>query len=215
MVRALAGTYVDAAPGSGQRGSVLRGLVFGLVLAAPLAGRGQTPSDESAPRAQVIRAVERGFFVEADLGFGYFATDVGSAQVGPGAVIGAYVGYDVLPVLNLSVGALAVTAFSTADTPGSDAFFVGPMARAQVALLSSQRDFLWVRVDGGVAVSLPEEVAGESSGELGPVFGGAVVFEHFTKLRHFSLGVSAGALAYAEPDWAVSVQILPLVKYTF
>jgi hypothetical protein len=190
-------------------------LVISLILAAPAAARGQSLPDESQPRTQVIRAVERGFFAEADLGFGYFATDVGDTQVGPGAVIGAYLGYDILPVLNLSVGALAVSAFSTSDRRGSDAFYVGPMARAQLALLSSQRDFLWIRVDGGVAIPLPDEVAGRSSGDLGPVFGGAVVFEHFTKLRHFSLGLSVGALAYAEPDWAVNVQVLPLVKYTF
>jgi len=197
---------------------VIRGLVLGLALAVvPLAVRAQTLSDETGPRTQVIRAVERGLFVEADFGFGYFATDVGSAQVGPGAIIGAYLGYDVLPVLNLALGGMAVTGFSTSDEPGrsSDVFYVGPMARAQLAVYSSPRDFVWVRVDGGLAASLPEQVGDRAAGGFGPVFGGAVVFEHFTKLRHFSIGVSAGALAYAEPDLAINVQVLPLVKYTF
>jgi len=178
----------------------------------------QAEGDEARPRAQVIRAVERGAFAQVELGYSQVVNEVGEVSVGPGASVGAWVGFDVLPVLSLAVGGVAVSAFGTSGEepgPSSDLFFVSPLARLQLALASSQRDFLWARADGGVAFALPDEIDGESTGGVGPVFGGALAYEHFTKLRHFSIGLSAGALVYLEPDTAVSIQILPLVKYTF
>lgn len=196
---------------------MFRGLVpLALVCLGTTPAWAQSGVDEG-PRAQTIRAVERGVFFEGNFGFSYFATDVGEASVGPGPVLGAYLGFDLLPILNLSLGGTAVAAFSTSDgaVPTSDVFYAGPMARLQLAVLSSQRDFLWLRADGGVAFSLPSEVAGQSTGDPGAAVGGAVVFEHFTKLRHFSLGASLGAMVYTQPETAVSIQLAPLIKYTF
>lgn len=187
------------------------------VVWAPASAAARDEIDEAGPRAQVIRAVERGPFAQLDVGYSHIVNEVGGVSVGPGAALGAWIGYDLTPILSLSLGGTAVTAFSTSDDPtgGSDLLYLSPMARLQLALLSSQRDFLWVRAEGGVAFSLPDEIGGQSFGGVGPVVGGAVVFEHFTKLRHFSIGLSLGPTFYFEPDVAVSVQVLPLVKYTF
>ncbi|MGF1511942.1 MAG: hypothetical protein ACFB9M_20825 [Myxococcota bacterium] len=182
------------------------GLVSTLVL-------GQV-SEPSGARVQAIQAVERGLFVQTDLGAGVNVAGFGSADGSVGASLSAHLGYDILPVFNIAVGGFAMTVPNgssfDADAPasGSDDFLVGATARAQLAVLTSERDFLWVRGEGGIAFALPGD-------EPDAVFGGAVTYEHFTKLRHFSLGLTAGALVFSQDPLAVSILVTPTLKFTF
>lgn len=182
-------------------------------------------TSDPQPRSQTIRAVERGFFAEADLGASFIVYSDGEEEYGPGVALDIFFGYDILPVLSLSLGGTFVTtknrsgeALEDSDgnlIPSSDLLYVGPMARIELALVSTQRNFLRIRGEGGVAFALPEEIDGDSFGGPGAAGGGALVYEHYGRLRHFSWGLSAGATVFSQPELAVSLQVLPLIKYTF
>jgi hypothetical protein len=172
------------------------------------------PSGPDRPRAQVIQAVERGAFVHTELGPGFNLTGFGDSDASVGAALSVHVGYDLWPVFNLSVGVFGLTAPNgqafdpDAPAASSDTFVGGLTLRAQLALLTSERDFLWARVEGGVATPVPTD-------EVNGVLGGALSYEHFTKLRHFSLGATAGVLVFTEGDPAVSLLVTPTMKFTF
>lgn len=173
---------------------------------------------EGPARVQKIQAVERGFFLETDVGASFIVNEVQGRTFGLGFVTGFYLGYDIAPFLSILAGASATSAPSSAPVTGgppSDLFFISPQAALQVALITSERNFLWVRGGGGLALGLPAEVNGVTYGEPGPMFSAAVGFERYTKLRHFSVGIQAGATFFLKPEFAVGITVAPLLKYTF
>lgn len=173
---------------------------------------------EGPARAQQIRAVERGFFVETDVGANFIVNEVGGRRFGLGFLTGFYLGYDITPFLSILVGASAISAPSAPDQPSglpTDLLFLSPQGALQLAVITSERNFLWVRGGGGLALALPSELNGATYGEPGPMFNATVGFERYTKLRHFSVGVQAGATIFLKPEVAVGITIAPLLKYTF
>lgn len=198
-------------------------IAIGAVWAAAAPAQAQTPAE--GPRTQVIRAVERGAFVQATVGGSHAVGD--GLDVGLGGVVAAHVGFDLGPVVNLAFGGTIITAGSGADRTagGGDLLWLAPTMRLEVALLTTERLFFRVRGEGGYAFARPDRVDGRTYGDAGPILGGAAVLEYFTQLRHFSVGVSAGALGILDsvaprgsPDErasAVSIQLTPHVKYTF
>lgn len=177
----------------------------------------QTESEGPA-RVQEIRAVERGFFLETDVGANFIVNEVGGRRFGLGFLTGFYLGYDIAPFLSVLLGANAVSAPSAPDSPQglpADIFYISPQGALQVAIITSERNFLWVRGGGGLALALPDSVNGVAYGEPGPMFSGAVGFERYTKLRHFSIGVQAGVTVFLKPEVAVGITVAPLLKYTF
>jgi hypothetical protein len=215
-----------------------RHLVFGLVLSilgAPLGAHAADPppasapapapapapaaAAEEAPKVQAIRAVERGVYVEGDIGMSFIVNKINDRKYGLGILTGVFAGYDFLPILSFSIGAYAMAASisrsSDQPSPQGDLLFVIPMAQLQFALITTERNFLFVRGGGGFAFGLPDKIDGAQYGGNGPAFTGQIGFERYTKLRHFSIGVLAGAMVVTKPDLGIGISVMPTLKYTF
>jgi hypothetical protein len=174
---------------------------------------------EEAPKVQQIRAVERGAFIETDVGMDLIVNKVNNQSFGLSALAGVFIGYDILPILSFSVGAYAMGASISRDptvmgTQG-DLLFIIPSAQLQFALLTTERNFLFIRGGAGFAFGLPSQINNVDYGGNGPAFNGMVGFERYTKLRHFSIGVLAGAVVVTKPAVAIGVSLTPTLKYTF
>ena len=189
------------------------GLSIGLAVAAPAAS---AQTDASAPgETQVIRKIERGGFAQLEAGPAFFLAPDASADYGLGLEAGVHFGFDVLPILNLSLGLGATAVGGSEEVSGQvllrDRFYLTPSLRAQLALLTTDRHFLWIRAEGGLAILMMQQ----EEAQLGPSFGGAVGYEYFTTLRHFSIGAQLGAQTYLEPDLALAIYLMPTLKYSF
>lgn len=189
-----------------------------LLPSAVLAQGGVTT--EEPPRVQEIQAVERGFYLEAQGGLGWLVNKIDNRSYGMSLLVGTFAGYDILPILSFQVGAYAFSGSVRVpderdNPPYGDLLYLIPMGQLQFALITTERNFLWVRGGAGFAFGLPEEINGVPYSENGPAFSGSVGFEHFTKLRHFSIGVHAGVIVVTKPDVGIGVAITPTLKYTF
>src|SRR5689334_12474003 len=76
----------------------------------PAGGAAPQASTEEAPKSQQIRAVERGAFIEGDVGMNLVVNSIQDRKYGLGALAGLFAGYDILPILSISVGAYAMAA---------------------------------------------------------------------------------------------------------
>ena len=155
--------------------------------------------------------------MQADVGVAVFVNELDNRRYGPGPQVGVFLGYDILPVLNLGLG---VTFWggevdSGAEAPLGDLFYVSPMFRAQVALVTTERNFMWVRGDVGFGFGMPSEIDGVEYAGDGPVFGVTAGFERFTKLRHFAIGIHGGVVFVTEPSLGIGITVTPTIKYTF
>lgn len=176
------------------------------------------PSVEEPPRVQAIRAVERGFFLETDVGASLIVNKIHDRQYGLSVLTGLFAGYDILPILSISAGAYGMGASLSSSDPtatSGDLFFVIPTAQLQLALITTERNFFSVRGGIGYAFGLPSKINGVSYGGNGVAFSGALAFERYTKLRHFSIGVMAGVVGVTQPGLGVGVSVTPTLKYTF
>lgn len=200
--------------------------VFIATIASPASAQSPEPASAGAsgrdlegPRVQEIRAVERGFFVESVFGLTVFVNEIDSRRYSAAPTIGAYLGYDLASIFNIGIGARAAAASGPDDpdtpVPRGDLFFVAPMVKLQLALITTERNFFWVVGEAGFGFSLPEQIDGVDFGGSGPMFAGALGYEHFTKLRHFSIGAQAGVLVVTEPAVGIGVSLMPTLKYTF
>lgn len=185
-------------------------------------GAAQAQSDVSAPgSAQAIEKIERGWFVSVEAGPMFLVAPDASADYGLGFAAQLHLGLDVAPVLRLSVGATLVGAEGTERVGEGlneavvlrDRFYVAPSVRGELALLTTERDFLWVRAEVGLGIMQGSDM--DMVDNLGPSFGGAVAFEHFATLRHFSFGAQAGLTVFLQPDLAVAIHLMPTLRYTF
>lgn len=198
--------------------SMILPLLFAL---APAAAFAQQPStSEEPPKVEELRAVEHGFFLKSDVGVAWIVNKMNDRSYGPSILAGVSGGYDVLPILSIGVGAYALSA--SVNTPEmrdgvvrGDLLYLIPMAEVQLALITTERNFLYVRGGAGFAFGLPGEIDGAEYGGNGPAFGGSVGFERFTKLRHFSIGVHAGAMVVLKPAFGLGITVTPTIKYTF
>lgn len=203
--------------GGWGRGATAKAMVSVLAaLVAPRSAEGQT--DASAPgKAQVIEKIERGAFALMEAGPVYLVAPDAAGDYGLEFGASLHVGFDLFPILNLSLGASAVVAGSSEIVGGTsvlrDRLYITPSLRAQVALLTTERDFVWVRAEGGL--SLLEASENADGLEVGPSLGGALGYEYFTTLRHFSIGLQAGLTAFLEPDLAYAIFVMPGLKYSF
>jgi hypothetical protein len=203
---------------SGGRGGVCF-LALALALgASPGPARAQT--DASAPgETQVIEKIERGLFAALEAGPVFLVAPDAEADYGLGFGTSAHVGVDILPILNVSLGVGATFSGGSAVVDGTvalrDRLYVTPSVRAQLAVLTTERDFLWVRAEAGLGLLDTPAGDGESALEVGPAFGAAVGYEHFAVLRHFSFGAQAGLTTWLEPDLGLGVFVMPTLKYTF
>lgn len=210
-------TEVDAILGSRHRAAVPRAPLFALVFVASSASFAQAQQvAEAPPKTQDIHAVERGFFVETDVGANLMLLKMDDRSYGLGLTAGLFAGYDILPFVSISVGALALAAPGSSDNAiKGDLFYAAPMVRIQFAFLTTERDFVYVRGGGGFAFGLPEQIGGADFGGAGPAFTAVIGYEHYTKLRHFSIGATAGIIGVTKPAFGLGAAIVPTLKYTF
>lgn len=175
---------------------------------------------EEPPKIEEVRAVERGAFISSDVGVAWIVNKMNDRGYGPSLAASVAAGYDVLPVLSIALGVHAFSAsVNEPDMPDGlsrgDLLFLMPMAEAQLALITTERNFLYVRGGAGFAFGLPGDINDQEYGGNGPAFLGAVGFERFTKLRHFSIGIHAGVLVVTKPAVGIGIQLAPTLKYTF
>ena len=211
-------------PGMGDfAGSTLRLSSFGgafvvmfASLVVPFEADAQT--DVSAPgQAQAIKPVERGFFANLELGPSFLVAPDAAVDYGLSTSVSVHFGIDILPILNIALGVGVLAAESSLDSEGAlrDRFYISPTARAQLAILTTERHFLWLRGEGGISFLEADASQTEGASELGPTFGGGIGYEYFTTLRHFSIGAQAGVQVLLEPDTAFRIFLMPSLKYTF
>ncbi len=186
----------------------------------------QAGEDPMPPEATFFQAVERGWFLAADVGMAGFVTEIDGQRYGPGPLLGIYAGYDILPIFNLGLGAMAwagevdlgddpLPIDDAEAAPIGDLLYVMPTMRAQLAVFTTERNYVWVRADVGFGWALPNQIDGVDYGGNGPVVGVTAGFERFTKLRHFAIGIHGGVLIVTAPGLAVGVTVTPTLKYTF
>lgn len=194
------------------------------VVLASAAGAAEDDKDSAGdvPQGQKIRRVEpieRGWFVQADVGVTTFVNEIEGRRFGPGPQVGVFLGYDILSVLNLGLGVSLwggeLDVNSDTPRPRADLFIVSPTLRLQVAVVTTERNFMWVRGDVGFGFGFPEAIDGVDYAGNGPVFGVTAGFERFTKLRHFAIGIHAGVVVVTQPDIGIGVTVTPTLKYTF
>ncbi|MEM7676477.1 MAG: hypothetical protein AAF449_10785, partial [Myxococcota bacterium] len=125
---------------------------FAAVLLVASAAYGQEIA-ESPPTTPTIRAVERGLFMQADVGLTVFVNELDGRRYNPGPQVGVVIGYDVLPILSLGAGVAfwggEIVPPDDDTSPRSDLFTVTPLIRAQLAVLTTERNYVWVRGDFG------------------------------------------------------------------
>lgn len=214
--RTQLGRKIDLILSSGHRPPVPRVPLYALALSifAPEALAQQVA--EAPPKTQDIKAVERGFFLETDVGVNLMLTKMEDRAYGLGIHTGVFAGYDILPFLSISAGALGVSAPGSDDNAiKGDLFFILPMVRAQIAFLTTERDFVYARAGVGFGFGLPEQIGNTEFGGNGVAFSAVLGYEHYTKLRHFSIGATAGVLGVTKPGFGLGVSIVPTLKYTF
>lgn len=200
-----------------RHAAVCAALLLGL-MAASTAQAAET-AGEDAPKVQQIRAVERGFFFESQAGLTFFVNRIDERKYGLSPVVALYAGYDILPVLNIGLGVTAIAA-GVSDAQGepavrSDLFYVIPALKVQFAVLTTERNFLWLRGEAGFGLGLPAKLGDADYGGNGPAFAALVGFERFAKLRHFSLGAQAGVHVVTKPGVGIGISVMPTFKYTF
>lgn len=197
--------------------------LFVLALAAPCLAQAQSPAPIEDKPAVKFEEVERGFYLDAQVGalvlFSPSANE--NSGVSPGLAIQVGLGYDITDRFSLGLFFLGnnvdtPSGFkSTNDKPGdvsaftigllgSFAFFGHPDANGV--------DRLFLDAHAGIGVSLmgPKDVY-ESVDIL---VRAGVGLEYFTRLRHFSIGVDLD-FAYGVKNLGAGVLILPQIKYTF
>ncbi|MFO0727022.1 MAG: adventurous gliding motility protein CglE [Myxococcota bacterium] len=184
---------------------------------AHVASAAEEQAGGDVPRkAQRIQAVERGFFLSLDFGGNLNLTKLDGRSYGFGVLTGVFAGYDITPFLSISLGATGMVATGSSDNPvQGDLMFISPMAQLQFAFVTTERDFVYAKGGVGVAFGLPDKVGTTDFGGVGVTFRALVGYEHYMKLRHFSLGVQAGVTGVTKPGVGIGISLMPTVKYTF
>lgn len=196
-----------------------------LLVPALALGQAAAPKLEEDPRAARFRDVERGVFVAFEAGYlGLLDTPTADTEKFPlagdsggaagGILVGALAGVDLGS--RLSVGLFVQGGNARASVNyGAFSLFAGGLD-LKVALIGRrdrndwERFFVFVHARGGWARTYPEGLFGTD--EL--VVSGGPGIEYFTRLRHFSVGLSADAV-YATKAGAAGFAVYPTVRYTF
>lgn len=208
--------------------SLVSALVVGFSGALASPAQAQDTAEE-APKVQKIRAVERGWFLESDVGFAVIVNKIRNRRFGLMPDIGLAIGYDILPILNISLGMnmMAAPAGPSEEFPNrADLLLLVPKLNVRFAVLTTERNFLWVQASAGLGIGRPSQISGQDYGTFSPIIGATVGFERFTKLRHFSIGARLGVLVMPglvkKPDgpdtggnFGIAISFVPTLKYTF
>lgn len=109
-----------------------------LVASCPALAFAQEKTKEEPGKVQAIKAVEHGLFVETDIGVGMLVNKLNDRSYGLSIMTGVFLGYDILPILSLSVGGTAMVAPVSRDRmlagAQGDLLFIMPMLNLQSTL---------------------------------------------------------------------------------
>jgi hypothetical protein len=163
---------------------------------------------------------KRGLYGEAELGTMIFLGEAGS-QIGPGAALGARLGYDLLPF-----AAVQLHAFGSSHTTR----FEGTPQGGQLLQLyqgTAEGKLGWRFGQVGVAAVGGAGLARLSTNLLGTtgltapdvkntlVFLGALAVDYHTQSRHFSFGVTGGFSKYQKLLTTGAITATAYARYTF
>jgi hypothetical protein len=182
------------------------------------------PALQEDPRAARFREVERGLFASFEIGYLHlFETPVadpaafpyagagGSAQ---GIVSGLLVGYDLSSRLAVSLFAWQGNATASASYGAFGITAAG--ADLRFALLGMrdsnevERLYLYLHARGGYVWTRPKGLFGDND----VLAQGGVGLEYFTRLRHFSVGVTVDGLYFTTAK-TTGLSVVPTLRYTF
>ena len=193
----------------------------------PLAAGAQeaAPALQEDPRAARFSEVERGLNTAFEIGylrlfktpvsdrlaFPYAGTDGGTAQ---GILSGVHVGYDVTSRIAVSIFAWQGNA--TAGTSYGSFSITAAGADLRLAPLvmrdanEVERLYVYLHARGGLVWTRPKGLLGDTD----TLAQGGVGIEYFTRLRHFSVGLSVDYL-YLTKAKAGGLAAVPTLRYTF
>ncbi len=208
----------------------MNGSSLAIALAALLApgialAQEAAPPLQENPRAARYDDVERGFFVGFNAGYLSFletptqdldafpAAEGGGGRSG-GLLLAAELGVDVTPRLSLALVAQGGNQRANADYGAFGVYAAGADARFSYYGKKDRNDwerfFLYVHARAGYARTFPKGLFGTSDVivQAGPGV------EYFTRLRHFSIGVSLDYVRALKAK-ANGVTAYSTVRYTF
>jgi hypothetical protein len=183
------------------------------------------PQLQEDPRAAKFKDVERGFFVGFEAGYqGWLDTPTSDPEKYPvagtsggtagGLVVGALVGTDIGSRLSLALFAQGGNV-SASSNYGSFSVFAGGLDLKLAVFGRRDRNdwerlYVFVHARGGWSRSYPEGLFGTDD----VVVAGGPGVEYYTRLRHFSVALTADYL-YATTAGASGFAVYPTVRYTF
>lgn len=200
-------------------------VALALLLPALALAQDSAPQLQEDPRAAKFRDVERGFFVGFEAGYlGFLETPAPSEEFplaadayGDGAsgpVVGVVVGVDIGKRLALSLFGQVAHTKSNPDYGAFSLYAGGFDVKISVYGKRDRNDWerFWVFVHGrgGIAKTSPEGLFGTDE----VIFAGGPGIEYYTRLRHFSIGLTADYV-YAAEAGVGGYAVYPTVRYTF
>ena len=191
------------------------------------AGPGQAaPPMPDDPRAPRYREVERGFYVGFEAGWLTFlethtaepARFPSYARNGGGRsdqlLVGVNTAYDVTDRLALGLFALGANGGASSSYGSFSVFAAGADVRLSLFGVRDgqgvERLFGYVHGRGGWLVTRPVGLFGNTD----LLAGGGLGLEYFTRLRHFSVGISLDGV-YVSKAATAGFTLSPTVRYTF
>ncbi|MCC6810628.1 MAG: adventurous gliding motility protein CglE [Deltaproteobacteria bacterium] len=164
--------------------------------------------------------IERGFSLRLPIGMLAYLTQVQAAngsppfskQYLPGLLIGAELAYDVLPILDIG----GFFYFSNAQGTGTgvirDMNTIMGGLMVHLSFFHTDRVYLGAKV--GVGYGMQDTNVERLQHGLGII--GGLTLEYYTRIRHFSVAIDAGVLAWLVPiPISVALAVIPAVRYTF
>jgi hypothetical protein len=196
-----------------------------LAVPALVLAQDAAPQLQEDPRVAKFRDVERGLFVGFEVGYlGLTDTPTSDRAKYPlagksggaagGLLVGAMVGYDVLPFLSVAFVGQGGNEKASANYGAFSLLAAGLDVRAGVKAWRDRNDwqrlFVYAHGRGSYARTFPEGLFGRSD----VIVSGGPGVEYFTKLRHFSVGAAVDAV-YATKAKAFGYALYPTIRYTF
>ena len=196
-----------------------------LLLPALALAQDSAPQLQEDPRAARFRDVERGFFVGFEAGYlGFFDAPTADPEKFPlagtsggsaGGLVGAIVvGVDVGKRLSLALFAQGTSAEANPNY-GAFSLYAGGLD-VKIAVFGTrdrndwERFWVFVHGRGGIAKTYPEGLFGTDE----VIFAGGPGIEYYTRLRHFSIALTADYV-YASEAGQGGYAVYPTVRYTF
>ncbi len=192
--------------------------------AKPAATQKPTEAQAAAPAGpERLEAVVRGLFVQMQVSGGYMVAsqklgpdptfpgvEGKSEQLGPGAAMHMALGFDATDMFAIElIGGTALVSGGRTDRVRDLGMSYGGAALRLAFDTGERLDFV---VQAGGAMARADN--GVEKPTTGPAVFGALGFEYYVHIRHFSVGLDVTVLAPLDP-MRVFVGLGPQLKYTF